>query len=452
MQRSQATTQTTLRGDFDHRAPGLPDMPQDPQGRQRIRRPGIAGWWLDLTAPPLPRALGSISIEERERLRKAELTSVSILAIMAFLLALVSNSLADPSTGQAVATMAVVLVVAAVLNRASRATSWRTHVAAYMVPAIMMLLVMAAILQAGGGLRLIWLPAYDLLALPIFISSLTANRRAPWIFGFIAIAFIALDFNLQGHALITGAGASHFDDIAYETQIWTPWGMVNRHIALCLFAAFFGWLGARSVDNAIARADRAEEVARLEHAVAEQRRQLETGVQQLLETHVRLANGDMSARAPLIKDNLLWQVAASLNNLISRMQNAFRAEHQLRRLEEELHRLAAALDDAKAGRPPLWPAPTGTAADLITDRLTGRGRQSAGGPGALPRRPQQYGQSALQPSSPGASPQIPSSMPGQWQSENAFSNPEAGWGDSYGAQDTAYPGQDNSWRRPPEGY
>jgi hypothetical protein len=361
---------------------------QDAREDERaVRRRGLVGWWLDLTAPRWPR--GPISFAERQRLRKAELTSLSILAVAGFLIALISNSLADPSTGQAVGTMAVGLLIAAVLNRTGRTKAWRTSVAAYLVPGLMMALLIGAILQAAGGLRLIWLPAYDLLALPIFIVSLTGHRRSPWIFCLFAIAFIVADFALQPHALITAAGADHFDDIAYETTIFGQWGMVNRHIALCFFAALVGWLGARSVEGAIRRADRAEELAALEHQLADQKRQLDVGIQQLLQTHVRAANGDFTARAPLRQENVLWQIASSLNNLLSRMQRTAQAEHQLVRTEEELRRLAAAIDDAQAGRPPLWPAATGTAADLILERIA-RGQRRRPAPGT----PSEQGQMA----------------------------------------------------------
>src|SRR5262249_27467697 len=138
-----------------------------------LRRTGLIGWWLDLTAPSRPA--GALGVAERERLRRAELTSLSILAVAGFLIALVSNSLADPSTGQAVGTMAIGLLIAAILNRTGQTQAWRTTAAALIVPGLMMLLIIGAIIQAKGGLRLIWLPAYDLLALPIFISSLTTG-------------------------------------------------------------------------------------------------------------------------------------------------------------------------------------------------------------------------------------------------------------------------------------
>ncbi len=327
-----------------------------------MRRRGLVGWWLDLTAPPRPNR--TLPIGERERLRKAELTSFSILAVFFLLVSLVSNSLAHPSTAQAVGVMALGLFVAAVLNRAGR-----TRIAAYLVPSLLTLVIMLAIVRSQGGLQLALLPAYDLLALPVFLVSLTASRRATWVFAALGIAFVLADFVLQPHARITAAGANGFDDIQYAIGQVTWWGEVNRHVALILFAALFSWLGAWSVEAAIVRADRAEEVARLEHYVADSKRQLDQGIQQILDTHIRAANGDFSARAPMNQDNLLWQIAASLNNLLGRLQKTGQAEHHLRRTEGELQRLAAALDDAQMGRRPIWPAPTGTAADLILARI-----------------------------------------------------------------------------------
>src|SRR5690349_22119005 len=47
----------------------------------------------------------------------------------------------------------------------------------------------------------------------------------------------------------------------------------------------------------------------------------------LFRSHVRAANGDYTARAPLGQDNLLWQIASSLNNLLSRLQRSRSEEH-----------------------------------------------------------------------------------------------------------------------------
>jgi hypothetical protein len=327
-------------------------------------RTGILGWWLNLTAPRWPTH--AIPIDERERLRKAELTSLSILAIFACLIGLVSNSLADPATAEAVGINAVVLVIAAILNR-----NGRTRASAYLVPGVLMLALVVSLLQ-GGGVGLIDLPIYDLLAIPIVLVALIGNRNAPWVFAAIAIAFVVGSFPLEPHVPFQLAGGKTFDGVQYELNIFGEWGMVNRHVILLFFAALFGWMGARSVDNAIIRADRAEEVARLEHAFADQKRQLEIGIQQILDTHVKIANGDYRARAPLERDNVLWQIGYSLNNLVSRLQRAGNAEHQLQRAEDEVQRLMQAIQRAKSGQAPLWPSPSGTLLDPIIAEITGR--------------------------------------------------------------------------------
>jgi hypothetical protein len=327
-------------------------------------RTGILGWWLNLTAPPWPSH--AIPIAERERLRKAELTSFSILAIFACLVALVSNSLADPTTAEAVGAIALVLVIAAILNRTGR-----TRIAAYLVPGVMMLIMAANILQSGG-IELIDLPIYDLFAIPIILVAFIGIRNAPWVFAAVAIAFVVGSFLLEPHLSFQLPGNKTFDGLQYELNIFGVWGMINRHVILLFFAALFGWMGARSVDNAIIRADRAEELARLEHEYADQKRQLEVGIQQILETHVKIANGDYRVRAPLERENVLWQIGYSLNTLVARLQRSGDAEHQLQRAEEEMQRLMQAIQRAKTGQPPLWPSPSGTLVDPIIAEITGR--------------------------------------------------------------------------------
>lgn len=345
-------------------APGLP-APQSPQSDRASSRHGIVGWWLDLTAPPAPK--GAITRAQSERLRKAELTSLSLLPVFGFLIALVSNSLANAATGEAVGVMALVLIIAAALNRAGR-----TRMAAYLVPSAIGLL-LALTLLAAPGIRPIGFPIYDLFVLPIFLISLTGDRRAPWYFALIAIVFIAGDYFLQAHDLIT-VGSVKFDEVAYEQQIFGVWGMINRHVALCFFAAFFGWLGARSVDTAIARADRAEEIAQLEGIVADQKRALDFGVQELTQAFVRTANGDYNVRVNIPRQNPLWSLGAQMNTFVQRLQQAGQASFELERTRQEAFRLITALDDWRAGRMPLWPAPSGTLLDAVIQRLSGGGR------------------------------------------------------------------------------
>lgn len=314
---------------------------QGPGGRDRagpyrepyrgpyVRKRGPMTWWLNVSAPPRRVYLPNPS--ERERIRRAEITGYMIATVTVFFLLVLLNGRTDPSTIQALIVMASVLVIATVLNRTGERTPWQTAMAGFLVPALLLVLLMVTIVQAQGGLRLIWLPTYDLLALPILVASVNGTWRSPWLFFVASVAFIVGDFLLQPHALINAVGATNFDDIAYETSLVGVWGMINRPIGLCLAAAIAGSISAYSVERALRRAERAEEVAALEHTLAEQKRQLDVGIQQILQTHVRAANGDYSARAPLSQDNVLWQIANALNTLLTRLQRAGQAGQNMRR-------------------------------------------------------------------------------------------------------------------------
>jgi uncharacterized membrane protein YgcG len=348
-----------------------------PQGSLE-RRSGLVGWWLNLTAPPPPT--GPVPRDVSERLRKAELTSLSLLPMLALLIALVSNSLVSLATAQAVGLMAIVLVITAALNR-----SGYVRVAAYLVPSVLFLLLAFSLISAPG-LRLIGLPIYDLFVLPIFLVSLTGDRGAPWYFAVLAIVFIVADYLLQPHDPVQVTAALSFDEINYEQAIFGIWGMINRHVALCFFAAFFGWLGARSVDFAIARADRAEEIAYLESLVADQKRALDHGIEQLTQAFVRSANGDYNARVNIPQQNPLWSIGAQMNTFVQRLASANQASFELERARQEAYRLAVALDDWRAGRVPIWPAPSGTVVDPVIQRLTGARPQISDG--SRPYNPQ----------------------------------------------------------------
>lgn len=390
--------------------------PGQTQPREEVSNPGLSsrrgpfGWWLNLTAPPKPQRI--LEVGPRERMRKAELTSYSILAVFAFLLALVSNSLEDPATAEAVIGMAIGLFIAAMLNRFGR-----VRAAAYLVPILLMAFITLAIVSAIG-LDALLLPAYDLYALPIFLSSLIIGRRAPWIFGFTAIGIIVASFLLLPHLLITATTppsgtAKDFDTIAYYTSIFNIWGMVNRHVGLNLFAAFFGWLGARSVDNAITRADRAEELAELERRELDRTHELEEGVRQLLAVHVHLANGDFNVRAPAIRNSLLWQIGSSLNNLTARLGRMAQADFVLRRTQEEANRLVEGLMLLRSGRQPIWPGLSNTPLDRVVEALrslTTPPSGAAGAAGALGQQPwsPQLPSAAATPYPPSGVPDYPS--------------------------------------------
>jgi hypothetical protein len=86
-----------------------------------------------------------------------------------------------------------------------------------------------------------------------------------------------------------------------------------------------------------------KEITELHHSIEGQKRELEQGIEQILQTHVQIANGDFSARAPLAEDHVLWQIGYSLNNLLARLNVLSRAESELRKTKLEANQLIGSL-------------------------------------------------------------------------------------------------------------
>ncbi len=144
------------------------------------------------------------------------------------------------------------------------------------------------------------------------------------------------------------------------------------------------------------------DIVALQEAIAQQKHELESGIQLILQTHVQAANGDFSSRAPLTQDHLLWQVAYSLNNLLGRLQRLSQAEGELQQIKIDFRRqlgstqvqaqqikaelqqihaetaiLVKALQEAKVQEHPIWVPPSRTLLAALYRELVGNYVQPA---------------------------------------------------------------------------
>jgi hypothetical protein len=319
-------------------------------------------WWLRLTSVA-PRE-NRYDLNGRERARRSVLASWLILGLVVADLILIPLAIGYNGTIIAIVSVFVGLAFAAFFNR----HGWVT-LAGILLVALITAGIFGSIATEPAGLGMFDLPGYDLLAVTVVVGASILPPVSAFIIAGVNCVLIVIDFLLQPHATDVNANININGAIA----------LVARPIALLIIVAVVAYLWVRGTGDQIIRADRAEEMAALEHAYALQRQQLEIGVQQILATHVRIANGDYNARAPLSQDNALWQIASSLNNLVSRFRTIAdqtnRVGYQLQRTEEEIHRLAIALRDLQGGRRPIWPAPSRTAVDELLPILAGRDRK-----------------------------------------------------------------------------
>jgi hypothetical protein len=361
--------------------PSAPPILEQPRKRRGL----LAGWYR-LTAPPEPPA--SAPFAKREAARRGHLASTLLLGFLIIAACSIPLAYQDPGTATALGISLAVVLIALVLNRLGYVT-----LCGVLLVVMLDVALAVVILDAPHGLLTAdYMPIFDLLVISELLGASLISPGAAFVIAAANSAFTLLDVHYQpaGPSL---AALLNDPNVGYYSEVLRP-------VTLQWLVAIVAFLWVRNTLQALRRADRAEEMAALEHSIAEQKRQLDVGIQQLLQIHVRAANGDFSARAPLRQDNVLWQISSSLNNLLARMQRAAQAEHQLARTQDELRRLAVAIDDAQAGRQPMWPAPTGTAADLILDRIARGPRRRA-----IPAAPFEQGQiGSHAPSSGGQTP------------------------------------------------
>ncbi len=316
-----------------------------------VARPNF---WIRLTSNSWREPQETVA--QRERSRRNSLTSWIVLGLLFADLLILPAGIGDPATIIAVSVAGVGILIAAILNRYGQTTAAGTLLIILIIGAVL-----GAITGAPAGLETVDLPAYDLLVIAIVVAASILSSGSAFIVAAINIILIIAHFNLQQPSP---------DLQAQITQIGTI-ALLARPIALQVIIATVSYLWVRGIQEQVRRADRAEEIAHLESLVADQKRALDFGVEQLTQAFIRSANGDYNARVNIPQQNPLWGIGAQMNTFVQRLSSANQASFELDRARQETYRLATALDDWRAGRVPIWPAPSGTVVDPLIQRLTG---------------------------------------------------------------------------------
>ena len=279
----------------------------------RLRQENILWqWWYRLASPPEPK--GEPSFQQIERFRRGRTGSQIILALYFLLLIAIPARFVGTNIYllPIIAGAAFALTISTVLNRMGKIST----------AGVIVVLTFAAfpilnIVTTPGGLSMLVLPLFGLLVL----SLLCAVSFLPpgWIF---VMALVNILFTLLSLIYLPRtAELSAILAIAFG-------GIVTPIILSQVLISFVAYVWVRSTTQALLRADRAEELARLEHdlalqseEVAQQKHRLEASIQKIVETHMRVANGDFDARVPMQEQNVLWQISGPLNNLLVRTQH-----------------------------------------------------------------------------------------------------------------------------------
>ncbi|HEY7126814.1 MAG TPA: hypothetical protein VH540_22945 [Ktedonobacterales bacterium] len=334
----------------------------DAQTKRVESRPGRLAWWYRLTTPEEPSAASSLA--EREKARRTRLSSVLLLLLSIVWLIAIPVYLITLSSNPATIPVAVVgvLVIALLLLLNRKGWVWAV---AWLFIGLIFLEVMRSLSQQGhldsGDAAIFDLLVYaDLLAVSL-LPSLSVFPVALTNCALIVAAFF----------LLTPSSPDAATQEAFVSNL------LVEPVTLQIFVAVVTYLWVRSTERALARADQAELIASLEHQAAEERHQVAADSQHLLETLTRFASGDSDARVTLSQDRRLWQVGMVLNTFLARTQNAEYLSRVVQHTQIDVETVAAALRDAKAGRPPRLQVPNGSLLEPIVRELTAPRSRSA---------------------------------------------------------------------------
>jgi hypothetical protein len=283
---------------------------------------GFLAWWYRLTSPP---EVENPTLQQRDLARRSKILSAMALFLALTLLLVAYLALTGPNKQiiNTVYILYVTLFLCLVLNRRGHIHSAGALLIVGLIGGMYLTLIMTAL---HGGLT----PNdKDILYLPFF-GELVAAALLPTVGIFVVAAFNTLA------SLLILYYAPH--TLAFSQMLATGASSITfRIIEIHFFTALVLSIMATWTLIAIRRADRASELARLNHdlhaAASEKIREkerLEHSVDEIIRVHMQVANGHLEARVPTKtgEQNVLWQVAVPLNNLLSRYQQATRAAQQ----------------------------------------------------------------------------------------------------------------------------
>src|SRR5450755_515085 len=297
--------------------------------------PLLARWYRWFTpAPPTGRLA---TLKERENIRRSRLASV-ILAVQLFCIELPVVPVVAHAPNHTIVLpwlcgCIIALLCAFFCNKKGKLT-----LAGLLMVASIEVTVIIKILTVPGGISVFALPQFDILIQPILIA---VALLAPW------SAFAVAGFNICFVLFALTAGP-HAPDLVTSLHDPSRVGdLFSVPIMGQILTAVFAFLIVRDLLGALKRADRAEQVAALEHLLAESRRQAETrnheleqGADAIIQTIRQITSNQPEMQRACIhlsQQNVLWPLAMQLNLFLDRYQRTREADALLERTIAAIH-------------------------------------------------------------------------------------------------------------------
>ena len=290
------------------------------------KQTGFLRLWYYLTVPAY--SSNETHPEESEKVRRGQLTSAMLLVVILCLVLATPVAILGSHRLQALLLcfQLILAIIALLFNRLGKPV-----LAGILIVVGIDIGIGFSIITIPGGFSAYVLPLFDFLVVTEFVAASLLSPRSVF-----ALAFLHSLFIWGCVALLPQTSK-----LARTLPI-NGYGATLQAVTLQIIVAVVTYFFVASTQQAISRAEHEKEVAQLKKREfewqqweIEQKRQLDIGIQQILHTHMQVANGDFSIRAPLTQDNVLWRIAYSLNNLLARLQRLSQVEQEFRRLRTE---------------------------------------------------------------------------------------------------------------------
>lgn len=304
-------------------------------------RKGIWKKWLNLTA--LPRnAQTTATPFLRQKLRRSEFISYTLLILSLILSILFSISLIETFPSYFLAWFVTVLInVAFVVVVAALNARGHVTVAGFVLVILPMLSYVISLLLTNVPLSTFDLyTSYITIIYLILISGLVLPPRLHISMVIFYMAFIVYHFFFRatGPEIIS---IKHTQGISF---LISP-------LFLIAWVTFMSWLYMRNMEKAILRADKAEDLAETQKQLLLQtaelatlKQQLDEGIVELLHVHQQASSGNYAVRASVHPDNNIWQIGQSLNTLLARYQRLAFDSQELGSTRQDCEALALWLE------------------------------------------------------------------------------------------------------------
>jgi hypothetical protein len=297
---------------------------------------GVWGAWLRLTMPRV-HAQAFLDAAVRERLRRAQILVTLLAATMVVIAILVPLSFFpyfNAGTLGGVVLGTIIIITCLILNRSNHVNAAST----VYVLGVTLAIAIGQSIFPDNKIGLQDIEPFDLFVVPIVFAGILLPRIASILIWLFSAAFTVTILSIIPHranldAYLAGSGI---------------YAVAVQPILLAAILAVVSWIAAGSVNRAIAQADRTAEVQRAYQAIADQKQRLEDAVAIIQNVHARVANGDLSARAP-INGGELVSLSVSLNLMLERLSRSSAAESVLGGMEQGVQRLNATVADLAQG-------------------------------------------------------------------------------------------------------